>query len=49
MIKTIENILKQGEIEEYQAEAKMIVFELSGLSEKYCRYHKKGKWKIDCD
>ena len=31
MIKTIENILKQGGIEEYQAEAKLIVLELSGL------------------
>ena len=31
MIKTVENILKQGEIEEYQAEAKLIVLELSGL------------------
>ena len=32
MIKTIENILKQGGIEEYQSEAKMIVLELSGCS-----------------
>lgn len=32
MIKTVENILKQGEIEEYQAEAKLIVLELSGCS-----------------
>ena len=32
MIKTIENILKQGGIEEYQAEAKMLVLEMSNLS-----------------
>ena len=32
MIKTIENILKQGEIEEYKAEAKLIVLELSGCT-----------------
>ena len=32
MIKTIENILKQGGIEEYKAEAKLIVLELSNLS-----------------
>ncbi len=32
MIKTIENILKQGGIEEYQAEAKLIVLEVSGCS-----------------
>jgi len=32
MIKTIENILKKGGIEEYQAEAKLIVLELSGCS-----------------
>ena len=32
MIKLIENILKQGGIEEYQAEAKLIVLEKSGLS-----------------
>ena len=32
MLKTIENILKQGEIEEYQAEAKMIVLELSNCT-----------------
>ena len=32
MIKTIENILKQGEIEEYQAEAKMLVLEVSNLT-----------------
>ena len=32
MIKIVENILKQGEIEEYQAEAKLIVLELSGCS-----------------
>ena len=32
MIKTVENILKQGGIEEYQAEAKLIVLEKSGLS-----------------
>lgn len=32
MIKEIETILKQGNIEEYQAEAKMIVLELSGLT-----------------
>lgn len=31
MIKTVENILKQGGIEEYKAEAKLIVLELSGL------------------
>ena len=29
MIKTVENILKQSGIEEYQAEAKLIVLELS--------------------
>ena len=32
MIKTIENILKQAGIEEYQAEAKLIVLEISNLS-----------------
>ena len=32
MIKTVENILKQGGIEEYSAEAKLIVLELSNLS-----------------
>ncbi len=32
MIKTVENILKQGGIEEYKAEAKLIVLELSNLS-----------------
>ena len=32
MIKLVENILKNGEIEEYQAEAKLIVLELSGCS-----------------
>lgn len=32
MIKTIENILKEGGIEEYKAEAKLIVLELSNLS-----------------
>lgn len=32
MIKTIENILKNGGIEEYQAEAKLIVLELSGCT-----------------
>ena len=32
MIKTIENILKEGKIEEYQAEAKMLVLEVSGLN-----------------
>ncbi len=32
MIKAIENILKQGGIEEYQAEAKLIVLEVSGCS-----------------
>ena len=32
MIKLIENILKKGGIEEYQAEAKLIVLEKSGLS-----------------
>ena len=31
MIKKIENILKQGGIEEYKAEAKLIVLELSGM------------------
>ena len=31
MIKTVENILKQGGIEEYKAEAKLIVLELSDL------------------
>lgn len=31
MIKTVESILKQGGIEEYKAEAKMIVLELSNL------------------
>jgi len=32
MIKTIENILKEGKIQEYQAEAKMLVLEVSGLN-----------------
>ena len=32
MIKTVENILKQGGIEEYQSEAKLIVLELSGAT-----------------
>lgn len=32
MIKTIENILKNGGIEEYKAEAKMFLLELSGIS-----------------
>jgi len=32
MIKIVENILKQGEIEEYKAEAKLIVLELSGCT-----------------
>lgn len=32
MLKTIENILKQGNIEEYKAEAKLILLEKSGLS-----------------
>ena len=32
MIKTIENILKEGGIEEYKAEAKLIVLDLSNLS-----------------
>lgn len=32
MIKTIENILKEGGIEEYQAEAKLIVLEISGCT-----------------
>ena len=38
MIKTIENILKNGGIEEYQAEAKLLVLEVSGYS------FDSGKW-----